>query len=86
MICYGSQTTHLLRVLRLRMHGSLPPLPHTSSWHGSDRTILPLPPFYSVVPCHEQIVVGELIINCELSTFVGIDHVSIIMCLKVKVR
>jgi hypothetical protein len=31
---------------RLRMHGAIPPLPHTSSWHGaylSTGTSLPLP-------------------------------------------
>jgi hypothetical protein len=28
-------TTHPYIVLRLRMHGAVPPLPHMSSWHGA---------------------------------------------------
>jgi hypothetical protein len=32
-------TTHLHLVPRLRMHGSIPPLSHTSTWHK----VLPLP-------------------------------------------
>jgi hypothetical protein len=29
------ELTHLHIVLRLRMRGTMPPLPHTSSWHGA---------------------------------------------------
>jgi len=38
----GHEADHLPR---LRMHGAIPPLPHTSSWHGawlSTGTTLPL--------------------------------------------
>jgi hypothetical protein len=34
-LCMAILTTHLHLVLRLRMHGAIPPLPHMFVWHGA---------------------------------------------------